>query len=274
MTTSTLIITLAGPMQYWAAAAGPRQKRTHDHPTKTAVTGLIANALGRDYTDPIDDIADLAFATTAVRPGTVELDYKTAGTVTYPALPGDLIAGIKLDGTDAAGRRQIASSPRKNPDWNSVVKGSANVPKADYKDKPTPGVQIWEEYLADAEYRVALTGDTTLLTQIHHSLAHPARGIFLGRKAYTPAKPLVGPDSLHDGHLADNMDAFDTGGTLWAETRPGTPGSHLIDDQPVTFNGGSRRRKRAEIIRRPDNTPTSDDVSHADAPDLFATALE
>lgn len=240
MSMSTLIITLAGAMQFWSLDPGIREKRTNRYPTKSAVIGLVANALGRSYADSIGDLADLRFAVTIDQAGTMEVDFKTAGTVDYPALVGDKLFGgqVRLDA-----RPTIAGAPQKNPDYTAIQPGTVGAPKTVKGDPKL----IYEHYLADARFRVALAGDAALVESIHRSLSKPARPIYLGRRSYCPSAPLVGSDSIVDCDL--DAAIADWKGDTYVECAPGTPGSELVCDQPVRFGVGAKRRWRAHLHR-------------------------
>ena len=77
-----VVMLFTAPMQAWGGPATSHYRRpTEPMPTLSAVVGLIANAMGRTRTDPIDDLADGAgFAVRADRPGRVRDDFHTVGT--------------------------------------------------------------------------------------------------------------------------------------------------------------------------------------------------
>jgi CRISPR system Cascade subunit CasD len=71
---TTLLLLLEGPLQAWGV--GPRMefRDTAPLPTKSGVVGLLANALGRRRTDPIDDLARLRMGVAVLRPGRLLVD--------------------------------------------------------------------------------------------------------------------------------------------------------------------------------------------------------
>jgi len=71
-----------------------------------------------------------------------------------------------------------------------------NVIHADAGDRRT--VQSWRDYLADADFLVALSGPKDLLDQLHRALARPVHPLSLGRKSYVPGVPPYLPDGLTD----------------------------------------------------------------------------
>lgn len=74
---STLLVRLEAPLQSWGGLRGEATRPSRLHPTKSGVVGLIANALGRNYTDPVDDLADLRIGVRLDRPGALIMDYQT-----------------------------------------------------------------------------------------------------------------------------------------------------------------------------------------------------
>jgi CRISPR system Cascade subunit CasD len=59
-------------------------------------------------------------------------------------------------------------------------------------------------YLADAAFLVGLEGDPELLKQLETGLRQPKWPLSLGRKAFTPGTPILGPgQAMHEGALRD-----------------------------------------------------------------------
>lgn len=76
---STLLLRLAGPMQAWGDHSSRWERRaTRKEPTKSGIVGLLAAAQGRRRTDPIEDLAKLAFGVRVDQPGQLERDFGTA----------------------------------------------------------------------------------------------------------------------------------------------------------------------------------------------------
>lgn len=78
---TTLLLRLAGPMQSWGEESRFARRNTSDAPTKSGVVGLLAAALGRRRTDPIEDLLELRFGVRIDQPGQVERDFQTALTL-------------------------------------------------------------------------------------------------------------------------------------------------------------------------------------------------
>ena len=65
-------------MQSWGTQSRYRRRDSGHEPSKSGVIGLIAAALGRARTEPVDDLARLNFAVRVDAPGTLLRDYQTA----------------------------------------------------------------------------------------------------------------------------------------------------------------------------------------------------
>src|SRR5437764_11434486 len=79
----TLLLRLAGPMQSWGTTSRFSIRDTGLEPSKSGVIGLLCAALGRPREHPVDDLAGLRFGVRADRPGTLRMDFQTAG-ADYP----------------------------------------------------------------------------------------------------------------------------------------------------------------------------------------------
>ena len=75
---ATLLIPLVGPLQAWGLDARFDLRQTAPEPSKSAVLGLICCCLGRDRSQPIDDLTALAFAVRVDRDGQLLRDFHTA----------------------------------------------------------------------------------------------------------------------------------------------------------------------------------------------------
>lgn len=76
--TSTLLIPLVGPLQAWGLDARFDLRQTATEPSKSGVIGLCCAALGRDRSEPIDDLTALAFGVRVDREGRLTRDFHTA----------------------------------------------------------------------------------------------------------------------------------------------------------------------------------------------------
>lgn len=75
---STLVLKLAGMWQSYGVDGHYDERRTRREPTKSAVVGMLAAALGRKRSEDISDLAALRYGSLTISPGVVETDYHTA----------------------------------------------------------------------------------------------------------------------------------------------------------------------------------------------------
>ena len=75
---STLLLRFAAPMQAWGSSSRFQWRETNNEPTKSAVIGMLAAALGRRRTDSIADLADIRFGVRLDQPGRRIKDFHTA----------------------------------------------------------------------------------------------------------------------------------------------------------------------------------------------------
>lgn len=75
---ATLLLRLAGPMQSWGTISRFDERETQREPSKSGVIGLVCAALGRDRTEPVDDLATLRMGVRVDREGALMRDYMTA----------------------------------------------------------------------------------------------------------------------------------------------------------------------------------------------------
>ncbi len=86
--TSSLVLRLAGPMQSWGISSRFAYRATANEPTKSGVIGLLAAALGRRRTDPLEDLLGLRFGVRLDQPGQLVRDFQTAiSTTTGKSMP-------------------------------------------------------------------------------------------------------------------------------------------------------------------------------------------
>lgn len=156
-----LVLRFEGPMQSWGSEAIDPRRPTGAHPRRSALAGLIGNALGWRHSDvdSLNRLQDaLRFATREDRAPDRLWDYQTA----------DL--------------SQLSGFGR----WGPTSPGGA------FKE----GTHILKkEYLADASFTVAVglaaDYDEVSLGALAQALRRPARPLFLGRKSCPPATPIA-----------------------------------------------------------------------------------
>lgn len=147
----SVVLCLDGPLQSWGTTAGFTAERPTDSmPTLSGVIGLIANAFGRQRSDPIGDLAAAGFAVRADRAGVRIRDFHTVGT------DGRFVPS-------ASGK--AGTNPIVTERW--YLADAAFV--AVYTPDPNRG----------------LAAET-----VHAALLAPARPLYLGRRSCPPATPV------------------------------------------------------------------------------------
>ncbi len=73
-----LLLRLAAPLQSWGVESKFDTRRTLGYPTKSGVIGLVASAMGRERTEPLDDLNELEIGIRVDNEGRQIRDYHTA----------------------------------------------------------------------------------------------------------------------------------------------------------------------------------------------------
>ncbi|KND37023.1 type I-E CRISPR-associated protein Cas5/CasD [Streptomyces acidiscabies] len=267
MSTHTLLIRLAGPLQSWGTISRFAARRdTHSRPTKSAVIGMCAAALGLERTADLSRLASLRYGVRADHPGTPTRDFHLVGAGRFPVRPRDIVtdhrraAALAVSMADAEGdvfgRHELDGwygAPKyvgTDPDSGALVS----------RQLVRNGLVTERWYLADAAFVAALEHtDAGFLRTVATALEHPARLLWLGRKACPPSGTLAGP--LQQGTI---QDVFSTTALLqadgpapsprpwaWIQADPATSGASPVQDQPVTFDAnGPVHATRWEIRTR------------------------
>jgi len=87
---ATLLLHLQGPMQSWGTTSRFDERDTQLEPSKSGVLGLLCAALGRDRSEPVNDLARLRMGVRVDREGMPMRDYQTATGVLTAAGKVDL----------------------------------------------------------------------------------------------------------------------------------------------------------------------------------------
>jgi CRISPR system Cascade subunit CasD len=169
-------------MQSWGTQSRFSIRDTGLEPSKSGIMGLLGAALGKprveltgDGFPTLEQLAALKMGVRVDRPGTMRMDYHTAG-------------GIHRVGEDYGIARADAS-------------GVGTVTSRRY-------------YLADADFLVGLEGDAGLLGVLDDALKGPRWQIFLGRKSFLPSLPVCLPErppwgpGLRDANLEEVLSAY------------------------------------------------------------------
>ncbi|WP_081983107.1 type I-E CRISPR-associated protein Cas5/CasD [Streptacidiphilus albus] len=152
-----LLLHLSGPLQSWGERSRFNQRDTAAFPTRSALIGLLAAALGQDRYTSLHDLARLRFAVRADRAGVLLRDFHTVG------------GGLPVKGTV----RTAAGKPRT---------------------AETATLVSHRYYLQDAAFTVAVTcadGDDHLLDRCAAALAEPHWPPYLGRRSCPPDTPVL-----------------------------------------------------------------------------------
>nr|WBO76135.1 type I-E CRISPR-associated protein Cas5/CasD [Streptomyces sp. SBE_14.2] len=247
-----LLLRLAGPLQSWGEHSHFNDRDTLAFPTRSALTGLLAAALGRPRHHDLDDLA-LSVTVRVDRPGSRLRDFHTIG------------GGLSADRTVVT-----AEGKRRSSDTSTLTSTR------------------W--YLEDAAFTVALTlpDDSEPPTAWADALQSPRWPLYLGRRACPPAGPLFlgrSADAFHDlVHLplalpaprtSDDGDGDSDEPTvpvLFLSDRPlselpapasplgnddaGQEHSTVLDD-PVDFTSRHRRYRARPLYRRTLALPVS-----------------
>jgi len=159
---ATLLLRLVGPMQSWGITSRFDERDTGKEPSKSAVTGLLAAAMGidRESWDGLKALAQMKMAVRHDRPGILKQDYQTVGCAQSNEI-------IKADG-----------KPSKD------------------------GIISKRYYLADAAFLVGLeSDDCQFLESIQKALQNPVWIQYLGRKSYLPSEPTWFKEGVQNGSL-------------------------------------------------------------------------
>jgi CRISPR system Cascade subunit CasD len=152
-------------MQSWGSQSRFDIRDTGQEPTKSGMIGLLCAALGRPRDQTVDDLAALRMGVRLDQPGTLAVDYQTAG-----------------------GNRSTSSG-------YGVATAEGSTPRT---------VVSRRHYLTDAIFLVGLeSDDLDLLRHLQQALSAPQRQLSLGRKSYLPSEPPCLPDGLREGEPLD-----------------------------------------------------------------------
>jgi CRISPR system Cascade subunit CasD len=218
-------------MQSWGHTSRFERRTTALHPTRSAVMGLIAAALGIDK-HGADEAAQLA---------------------RFSALHAIIITLPRQS------RRNGDLLIQRLEDYHTVT----GIRRASGKVDDDATVQTYRHYLLDARFGVLLEGSAALLQEIAAALLNPKWGVWLGRKCCPPASPvLVGvrPDQAqawsellrrvgYNG--TETLEQFD----CVIEVAATDSGADVIEDTPVAFGNPIGERHAPRWIRRVPKSP-------------------
>ena len=157
-----LALLLDAPLQSWGHQSRFDQRTSLAYPTRSAMIGLLAAAMGIDRQDTkgLQEFSDLEMTSYTFCQGPLLEDFHTIG-----------------GGWDK----------KKNPQ-HLVVKFDG---KPGNKGKPGDTVVSRRQYLQETCFGVILKAPAGLAEKIAAALANPRWGIWLGRKSCIPASPVL-----------------------------------------------------------------------------------
>lgn len=219
-----LMFILYGPMASWGMEAPGTTRPTSDHPTKSAVLGLVAGALGitNDRDQPHLELAEaLGYAVRVDSPGLLLRDYHTVQT-----------APTRAKATNATRRDELTKDPGAL---------ETTLTTRDYRQDGCWTVALWEH---DAS--------GSWLERIEAALQNPRFIPFLGRKSCPLGLPVQG-QLIEAGTLAQAFEAYQPplGHLLNRIERAESPLLYTDVDHPATgLDASDERRVRDAVSSR------------------------
>lgn len=179
------------------------RRDTLGFPTRSAVTGLIAAALGIRRNDRAN-LARLA-----------ELQLLS---VAFHGVPGTLFEDFHSVG---------GGYPKSSPD----IPRSAN-------RKACKTVITYRYYFADGKFGAVLGGPSGFLEEIGDALRNPVWGGWIGRKHCIPATPVFQGVFETEAEALEKLRSLSGGSgcRIWEECSPETYGATFYPDLPVDFS--------------------------------------
>lgn len=209
---STILLRIQSVLQSWGYQGGLYVKDTGRYPTKSGIIGLCCAAIGKPRVEPAPDfptlveMCGLRMGVRVISPGIKKRDFCTAG------------GGISKPIIDTA-----------------------------FKDKKTTrddAVLLYKYYLMNADFLVALEGDTSLLERIRDGFLDPVYSLYFGRKCCIPSRDIL--VRLSDSSLGDVLKSPGVGDVSDSDlfVLDDVSGSIVLNDVPLSLSSrkfGSRR---------------------------------
>jgi CRISPR system Cascade subunit CasD len=251
---SALAFYIDAPLQSWGGSSKFQYRETNNFPTKSAIVGLIAAAMGIDKhgdgeAEALAPLVELALTC-------VKRNKSTS-------------VSTRLSDFHTVGGGYAPLNGHDNTSWEAMMcnhKASGGIKKTNGSPDT---VVTHRSYLTDAAFVVILEGDTVLLDRIRNALLNPVWGVWFGRKTCLPATPLTpvlaaDPQAALDALLdvIPGEEKVDLGHTEYqqevssAEAIPA--GSFQQSDQPTAFGDHhgavpAPYRSRTLLHHRPQN---------------------
>jgi len=172
----SLAFYIDAPMQSWGASSKFTYRETSSFPTKSALVGLIAGALGIDK--HLSNESALLQPIANLKLTVVRLQKAKTGS-------------SRLSDFHTVGAGYTPINGRDNCSWQAMMcnhKASGGVKKT---NGSPDGVITHRSYLTDARFAALLEGEENVLQRIQSALLDPVWGVWFGRKTCLPASPLT-----------------------------------------------------------------------------------
>ncbi|MEO5917258.1 MAG: type I-E CRISPR-associated protein Cas5/CasD [Luteolibacter sp.] len=204
----TLAFLIDAPLQSWGVSSKFQRRETESWPTKSALVGVLAAALGIDKQSPDESEKVAPFAALAFSVFRWPKPHPSFRLTDFHTIGG---------GYDKADSREKLHIPRKAGDGSAF------------------GTVITRRtYLTDARFIALFQGDRATLEAAAAALLDPVWGVWFGRKACIPAEPLSpviasGPREALAALIKEEV------ADLEGLTEKAGPGSYYQSDQPIAF---------------------------------------
>ncbi len=178
------------------------RRETLGFPSRGAVTGLVAAALGIRWGD---------------RDGLARLGKLKLESIAFPEESGVLLNDYHTVGGGYRGA--VRSMP------------------SDASGKSRGTVVTERRYLADGKFAAVLSGDSGVLEEIGRALCDPVWGGWIGRKHCIPATPVFQGIFRTESEALEKLCSLVNGALprIWEECSPEAPGAMIYSDIPVDF---------------------------------------
>lgn len=188
-----LLIRLKAPMMSFGDTdTSEDRKPIMRHPGKSMIAGLLANALGYDHRQPEMTQAlqdEIEIASLELKRGKILIDHQTA----------------EISYDDTAWTTAGIPAERGGHPYSYAVP-----------------LRCQKEYLAGAEYIVAVSASAERLQELSRALREPARPLFIGRRCCLPSRPLFAGLIRAQG-IIDALRTIGKGHARWPACAEGAP---------------------------------------------------
>lgn len=205
----TILLRFNGLLQSWGTNPTYQNHETNDCPTKSAVVGLIAAALGRERGEDISDLASLKMGVRVDNPGQILSDFQRMG--------------YNYKKSNDVRRDNPQRIDRITGEYIPIGKGAKPI-----KDSTNNKIST-RYYLTGADFLCGLEGEDELIDEIAYAVRHPQFPLSLGRRCCPATADLfVG---ITDKSLEDAIAKEDASQRIILEVEAG--GDRYEQDVPL-----------------------------------------